>query len=97
MTFNLRHFSPPQLGSTGVEAVHPDEFLLEILWLAPETVLQKLNEQAENRHRTERQLMEILYRTVPRFVRSWPRGISYGRDRGSALHKSNSISDPQKC
>ena len=45
-TRNLRDFPTGALEPWGIEAVHPDDFVVAQLNLAPGVVLQKLNEQA---------------------------------------------------
>lgn len=46
VTFNLDHFPNEACEPVGVEARHPDDFLLDLLDLAPEAVLATLQEQA---------------------------------------------------
>ncbi len=46
VTRNLRDFPAPMLEPWGLEALHPDEFVVAQVHLAPGVVLQKLNEQA---------------------------------------------------
>lgn len=46
VTFNLRDFPSATLGGYGVQAVHPDDFVLDLLDLAPGAVLRALTEQA---------------------------------------------------
>lgn len=46
VTFNLRDFPAATLSGFGVEAAHPDEFVLDLLDLAPGAVLRALTEQA---------------------------------------------------
>lgn len=46
VTFNLRDFPKGTLESFGVEAVHPDDFVLDLLDLAPGAVLRALTDQA---------------------------------------------------
>lgn len=46
ITFNLRDFPKGTLAGLGVEAVHPDDFVLDLLDLAPGAVLRALTAQA---------------------------------------------------
>ncbi len=46
VTRNLRDFPSESLTAFGVEAIHPDEFVLDLIDLAPEIVLRVLQEQA---------------------------------------------------
>lgn len=68
VTFNLRHFSPEHLGRWGIAALHPQSFLIEIFRQEQGLVLTKLKQQAADRDRTFRQLLNILSATVPDFV-----------------------------
>ena len=47
VTYNLRDFPANQLQRFNITAMHPDEFLTDIYWLSPETVVQVLHEQGE--------------------------------------------------
>lgn len=68
VTFNLRHFRPEHLGPWGIEALHPQSFLIEIFRQEQGLVLTKLKQQAADRDRSFRQLLNILSATVPDFV-----------------------------
>lgn len=68
VTFNLRHFRQEHLESWGVRALHPHTFLIEILRQEPELVMAKLEQQAADRTRSLRELLDILSATVPDFV-----------------------------
>lgn len=50
VTFNLDDFPPEACEPVGVEAVHPDEFLLDLHDLAPEAVRAALEQQAADLH-----------------------------------------------
>ena len=52
----------------GVQALHPEAFLIEIFRQEQSTVMSKLERQAADRGRTLRQLFDILNATVPGFV-----------------------------
>jgi predicted nucleic acid-binding protein len=68
LTFNLRHFMPEHLATWGVLALHPQSFLIEIFCREQDAVMTKLQQQAADRGRTLRQLLDILNATVPDFV-----------------------------
>jgi predicted nucleic acid-binding protein len=67
VTFNLRHFRSEHTEPLGIVAVHPDAFLIEILRQEKLLVLTKLEQQAADRGRTLRHLLDILSKTVPKF------------------------------
>lgn len=46
VTFNLKDFPAAALADFGIEAKHPDDFVLDALGLAPGTVLRAVTEQA---------------------------------------------------
>lgn len=48
ITFNLAHFPPEACEPFGVDATHPDEFLLALYGLAPERVVAEVRRQAED-------------------------------------------------
>jgi hypothetical protein len=68
LTLNLRHFMPEHLATWGVRALHPQSFLIEIFRRGQDVVMTKLQQQAADRGRTLRQLLDILNATVPDFV-----------------------------
>src|SRR5438477_3672888 len=68
LTLNLRHFKPEHLVPWGVHALHPQSFLIEIFRQEHAVVLTKLDQQATDRGRNVRQLLDILNATVPDFV-----------------------------
>jgi predicted nucleic acid-binding protein len=72
VTFNLKDFPVDRLESTGVEAVHPDEFLLDQLDLYPGLALQVLEEQAADLKDPPSDVAGVLNRLewcgVPRFA-----------------------------
>jgi predicted nucleic acid-binding protein len=68
VTFNLRHFRPEHLATWGVRALHPQSFLNEIFRQEQALVMAKLGQQAADRSRTLRQLLDILNGTVPDFA-----------------------------
>ncbi len=71
VTFNLRDFRPADLVPFGIRAAHPDDFLLDLLHAAPETmagVLHDLLTEPQYRHFTADGLLRRLERAVPRFA-----------------------------
>jgi len=50
VTFNLDDFSPEACEPVGVEAIHPDDFLVDLHDLAPEAVRSAVEEQAADLH-----------------------------------------------
>ena len=76
VTLNLRHFRPEHLAMWGVRALHPQSFLIEIFRQEQAVVMTKLEQQAADRGRTLRQLLNILSGTVPDFVALVAAGIS---------------------
>jgi hypothetical protein len=72
VTFNLADFPTEKLSVFGLEAVHPDDFLLDQLDLSPPTILQVIQEQASHTSQprlTSHDLAEMLSRAgVPRFA-----------------------------
>lgn len=48
ITFNLGHFPPEACEPFGVEATHPDEFLLAMYEVAPDRVVAELRRQADD-------------------------------------------------
>ena len=68
VTLNLRHFRPAHLATWGVRALHPQSFLIEVFRQEQALVMAKLEQQAADRSRTLRQLLDILNGTVPDFA-----------------------------
>jgi len=68
VTFNLRHFRSQHLEPWGVRALHPQSFLSGIFRQEEQVAFAKLEQQAADRGRTLRQLLNILNATVPEFA-----------------------------
>lgn len=72
VTFNLKDFPDASLGSTDVEARHPDEFLLDQLDLRPSIALEVMQQQAADMANPPSDLAGLLSRLercgVPGFV-----------------------------
>ena len=68
LTLNLRHFRPEHVKPWGIRALHPQSFLSEIFREEQMLVIKKLEQQAADRGRSLRQLLNILSATVPEFA-----------------------------
>lgn len=68
VTFNLRHFRREHLDPWGVRVLHPQSFLIGIFRQEQQAVIAKLEQQAVDRGRSVRQLLDIFSATVPDFV-----------------------------
>lgn len=70
VTANLKDFGPEHLESYGVTAIHPDDFLLDLLDLSEVAVIRTLHEmlaQNANPPTSVLELVATLDETVPRF------------------------------
>ena len=76
VTLNLRHFRPEHVEPWGICALHPQAFLIEIFHQEQALVMTKLEQQAADRGRNLRQLLDILSATAPNFVALISGGIS---------------------
>lgn len=72
VTFNLKDFEPEHLNPLGLHAIHPDDFLLDQLDLAPGRMMRALTAQSaatRNPHRSVDEILGTLGRIgVPRFA-----------------------------
>jgi PIN domain len=68
LTLNLRHFRTEHLRPWGIRALHPQLFLSEMFREEQILVMKKLEQQAADRGRSLRQLLNILNATVPEFA-----------------------------
>jgi hypothetical protein len=68
LTFNLHHFRREHLEPWGIRALHPQCFLIEIFRQEESVVMMKLQQQAADRRRSLRELLDILGATLPDFV-----------------------------
>lgn len=67
VTFNLKHFPKEALQPWGIEACHPQDYLLTLYSMAPEIIVSKLHDIA---HRRGQDLLDVLMhlgRAVPEF------------------------------
>ena len=73
VTYNLRHFPASTLTPYGIEVQHPDEFLIDIYDLAPDTLARVIHEQAadlKKRPTPPRQVLDKLEQVgITRFAR----------------------------
>jgi len=60
VTFNVRDFPQESLRPHSVEVIHPDDFLLDALDLAPPVVIEELEQQAAGNRSSPFTLFEIL-------------------------------------
>lgn len=60
ITLNLKDFPSTTLAPLGIEAIHPDEFVAELLDLAPAVVIQVLDAQAAALRNPPRRLDDLL-------------------------------------
>jgi hypothetical protein len=71
VTFNLRHFDDEHTAPLGIEAIHPDDFLLNQLSLDSQVVVNVLRKQAAAFHNppwTVEELLNALRASAPKFV-----------------------------
>jgi hypothetical protein len=87
ITANLADFPASALDPLGLDAVHPDDFLLDQLDLSPSTIVQVILEQAADTRRpplTRHDLAAVLGRAgVPRFADEILRRMSAPRGNGA--------------
>lgn len=68
VTYNLKDFPEEALRPWGVEAVHPQDYLLTLYSMAPEIVVLKLTQMARKRNRDFVDLLLMLGKTLPSFT-----------------------------
>jgi predicted nucleic acid-binding protein len=72
ITANVRDYPTAVLEMIGIEALHPDDFLLDQLDLAPRIVLEVLREQAAHAHKPALAAVDLIVQLaragVPRFA-----------------------------
>ncbi len=68
VTLNLRHFGREHLEPWGIRALHPESFLIGMFRQEQSVVVTKLKQQAADRRRSLRELLNILSTTVPGFA-----------------------------
>jgi len=67
VTFNLKDFPEAALQSWGIDACHPQDYLLTLYSMSPEIVVLKLNEMARKRNRELIDLVLLLGKALPNF------------------------------
>jgi len=72
VTFNIRHFPPDALKAYDVEALHPDEFLVNQFHLDDGVVIKKFAEQATAIGRTVEEQLSTFHKTrvLPLFTQT---------------------------
>ena len=72
VTFNLKHFPPDMLTAYDIEALHPDEFLVNQFHLDSGVVINKFAEQATTVSRTVEQQLSTFQQTrvLPLFTQA---------------------------
>ena len=75
VTFNLKDFPAASLSDWGIEAKHPDEFLVYILGNHQTSVVSKIRDQATAIGRTLPELLRTLRTGVPRFAAEVASGL----------------------
>lgn len=68
VTFNLRHFPSAALKPLGIEAAHPQDYLLTLWSMNPAVVIGKLAAMARDQQAEFQDVLIQLGKTVPRFV-----------------------------
>lgn len=78
VTFNLKHFKPEHLEKFDIEALHPDEFLINQFHLDEALVIVKFNEQATEIGRTIEQQLRAFHQTrmLPLFTQTLADALS---------------------
>jgi hypothetical protein len=79
VTFNTRHFQPHALSPYDVEAVHPDDFLLDLLCADEALVVARFAEQASNIGRTVEQQVRAFHQVgaLPLFTEAMARVLGF--------------------
>jgi PIN domain len=70
VTFNIRHFPPGATSRWNLAAIGPSAFLEELYLDAPLIVRERIQEQAANLRRSLAELLFILEKAVPSFVKT---------------------------
>lgn len=79
VTFNLKHFLLKDTINWGIKAEHPDVFLLSLFQDNSSLMIKAINEQVarfRNPPITTKQLLEILAKDTPEFVKEFSKYIS---------------------
>ncbi len=68
VTFNLKDFPKDALAPWNIEAVHPQDYLLTLYGMAPQIVVQKLNDIARDREEELVERVLLLGKSLPNFT-----------------------------
>lgn len=68
VTYNLRHFREGDLARWDIEAVHPDDFLIDLFQQDSDLVAETLREQADEIGRSVQSQLRVLNLGLPKFV-----------------------------
>ena len=68
VTANLKDFPTRSLEEWGIEAQHPDEFLIHLVDLYPDVIVSKLHAQAATIGRSLPEILRTLRKGVPQFA-----------------------------
>lgn len=67
VTFNFKDFPETSIEPWGIEACHPQDYLLTLYSMSPEVVVLKLNEMARKRDKELIDLLLLLGKALPAF------------------------------
>jgi predicted nucleic acid-binding protein len=68
VTFNLKDFATKHLEQWGIEAQHPQDYLIILFEMKPELVISVLHNAAAKHHQTPQQRLAKLAVAIPRFA-----------------------------
>jgi predicted nucleic acid-binding protein len=68
VTFNLKDFPDASLEPWDIEALHPDDFLIDVFYVNPELVVHILHEQAAEIDRELKKQLNVMRQGLPKFV-----------------------------
>lgn len=68
VTFNLKDFASKHLEKWGIEAQHPQDYLITLFEMKPELVISVLHNAATKHHQTAQQRLAKLAAAIPRFA-----------------------------
>lgn len=68
VTFNLKDFQSEHLEQWGIEAQHPQDYLITLYEMKPELVISRLHDAAAKHKQTPQQRLAKLAAAIPRFT-----------------------------
>lgn len=77
VTFNLKDFKSEHLEKWGIEAQHPQEYLITLYEMKPELVISRLYDAGAKHGQTPQQRLAKLSGTIPRFVSYVAEGMDW--------------------